>query len=119
MKSYTDLEQSKKLAEILPIESADMFYRDNGIDVKLMWEHNAQKVENPCWSLAALLQYLREIDFFPEIEVNKTDIIMKIFYYEDDSDKQLVPVENIIVCKETFIDAVVEFIIKLKEMDLL
>ena len=27
MKSYTDLEQSKKLAEILPIESADMYYQ--------------------------------------------------------------------------------------------
>ena len=26
MKSYTDLEQSKKLSEILPIESADMVY---------------------------------------------------------------------------------------------
>lgn len=58
MKSYTNLEQSKKLAEILPIESADMFYRDNGIDVKLMWEHNAQKVTTPCWSLAALLSIL-------------------------------------------------------------
>jgi hypothetical protein len=58
MKSYTDLEQSKKLAEILPTESADMFYRDNGIDVKLMWEHIAPKVETPCWSLAALLDIL-------------------------------------------------------------
>ena len=55
MKSYTDLEQSKKLAEILPLESADMFYRSNGIDVKFMWEHTAQKVTTPCWSLAALL----------------------------------------------------------------
>ena len=26
IKSYTDLEQSRKLAEILPLESADMFY---------------------------------------------------------------------------------------------
>jgi hypothetical protein len=26
IKSYTDLEQSKKLAEILPLESADMYY---------------------------------------------------------------------------------------------
>ena len=26
MKGYTDLEQSKKLAEILPLESADMWY---------------------------------------------------------------------------------------------
>jgi len=58
IKSYTDLEQSKKLAEILPIESADMFYRNNGIDVKLMWEHTAQKVESPCWSLAALMDVL-------------------------------------------------------------
>lgn len=58
MKSYTDIEQSKKLAEILPIESADMFYRGNGIDVKLMWEHNAQNVKYPCWSLAALFSVL-------------------------------------------------------------
>lgn len=58
MKSYTDISQSKKLAEILPLESADMFYRDNGKDAKLMWEHNAQKVKYPCWSLAALLGVL-------------------------------------------------------------
>ncbi len=58
MKAYTDLEQSKKLSEILPLESADMFYRDNGIDVKLIWEHIAPKVETPCWSLAALLSVL-------------------------------------------------------------
>lgn len=30
MKSYTDIEQSKKLAEILPIESADMRYAPFG-----------------------------------------------------------------------------------------
>ena len=59
MKSYTDIEQSKKLAEILPLESADMFYRDNGTDVKLMWEHNAPKVKYPCWSLAALLNSVK------------------------------------------------------------
>ena len=28
MKSYTDIEQSKKLAEILSGESADMFYNE-------------------------------------------------------------------------------------------
>lgn len=58
IKSYTDIEQSKKLVEILPLESADMFYRDNGIDVKFMGEHNAQKVTSPCWSLAALLGFI-------------------------------------------------------------
>ena len=30
IKSYTDLEQSKKLAKILPIETADMFLAING-----------------------------------------------------------------------------------------
>ena len=59
MKAYTDIEQSKKLAEILPLESADMFYRDNEEDVKLMWEHLSEiKVTSPCWSLAALLSIL-------------------------------------------------------------
>lgn len=28
IKAYTDIEQSRKLAEILPIESADMYYSD-------------------------------------------------------------------------------------------
>lgn len=63
MKSYTDIEQSKKLAEILPIESADMFYRDSDSnDVKLMWEHVAPKVTTPCWSLAALLNVIKPIN---------------------------------------------------------
>jgi len=67
MKGHTDLSQSKKLAEFLPLESADMFYRDNGIDAKLMWEHNAQKVKYPCWSLVALLGVLPRIDIEKEI----------------------------------------------------
>ena len=68
IKSYTDIEQSKKLAEILPLESADMRYhtisqynqypcdeivytidfgKPSGIDI-------------PCWSLAALLDVVSE-----------------------------------------------------------
>ena len=76
MKSYTDLEQSKKLAKILPIESADMFYSDIFIDEK--HKYNFHYLETygfktfedtkiresahlgfiPCWSLAALLGIL-------------------------------------------------------------
>lgn len=33
MKSYTDIEQSKKLAEILPLESADMHYASTTLQV--------------------------------------------------------------------------------------
>lgn len=37
IKSYTDLEQSKKLAEILPIESADMHYNNVSIIGLFTW----------------------------------------------------------------------------------
>ena len=62
MKSYTDLEESKKLAEILPIESADMglYYSKNPNAARnQMWV--GTKVENsdiPCWSLSALFEVM-------------------------------------------------------------
>jgi hypothetical protein len=62
IKSFTDLEQSKRLAEILSIESADHYYS---------WHDKQYYVVNkdcpypyslkeriPCWSLAALLSVL-------------------------------------------------------------
>lgn len=52
MKSYTDLEQSKKLAEILPFESADMMH-----DRLIVIPFNDGSL-TPCWSLAALLNAL-------------------------------------------------------------
>ena len=69
MKSYTDIEQSKKLAEILPLESADMYYftiiRDYPYSqgkiktiAKIMDGSFSSDYDTPCWSLAALLQVL-------------------------------------------------------------
>ena len=65
MKSYTDIEQSKKLAERLPLESADMSYRpyreEGGIpdyEADLCPHRFASWSGFPCWSLAALLDYL-------------------------------------------------------------
>lgn len=83
MKSYTDIEQSRKLAEILPIESADMLYKQilpksdrishvpeigNPLE-SLEWYNKgytyagkkALSIEEyciPCWSLAALLELI-------------------------------------------------------------
>lgn len=69
IKSYTDLEQSKKLAEILPLESADMAYyfmKDSGhlvnpspfiLDGTEVREGGMFTYLN-CWSLAALLGVL-------------------------------------------------------------
>ena len=71
MKSYTDLEQSKKLAEILPKESADMglyYSRNPQVARNQMWV--ATKTENadiPCWSLAALLSVLD----YPQLSKDK------------------------------------------------
>lgn len=80
IKSYTDIEQSKKLAEILPIESADGFweYHDKWCSEGDEWEGyedypraepyleytrkenewKEDKSDVPCWSLAALLELL-------------------------------------------------------------
>lgn len=63
IKSFSDLEQSKKLAEILPVESADMKilpftekeYRVVPINDIAVCD---REDEIPCWSLAALLNLL-------------------------------------------------------------
>ena len=63
MKSYTDLEQSKKLAEILPLESADMWYGNEDPHKIAIgkWDDNKHDEDDiPCWSLAALLAVLDE-----------------------------------------------------------
>lgn len=67
MKSYTDLEQSKKLEEILPLETADMHYHyDSDYDelesIPIITEEDDHFVLFPedvrCWSLTALLSVL-------------------------------------------------------------
>ena len=77
MNSYTDLEQSKKLAEILPIESADMEYlaiKENGQLIgSVPFTKDDSEVEDSvyshiydriaCWSLAELLNILSKQDF--------------------------------------------------------
>lgn len=60
MKAFTDLFQSKKLAEILPIESADMRYSPLGDNMHpWIWTDTfIEKDAVPCWSLAALLDVI-------------------------------------------------------------
>ena len=69
MKSYTDLEQSKRLAEILPLESADFFWiighlHTDGPRYEIIRPRNeVSEVEKywPCWSLSALLGVLPSV----------------------------------------------------------
>ena len=68
IKSYTDLEQSRKLAEFLPIESADMCYRysvelnakvHSPIPLPKNYVDKITYYYTPCWSLATLLDILQ------------------------------------------------------------
>ena len=67
IKSYTDINQSRKLAEILPLESADMYYpKHNAVYAET--SSGSGNIQNPniigytpCWSLAALLNILPKV----------------------------------------------------------
>jgi len=78
-RAFTSLEQSKVLAKILPLESADMYYertkeeseykvyvgKNLAITYNLFSYRNGYTI--PCWSLAALLSVLPRIDIEKEI----------------------------------------------------
>ena len=124
IKSYTDLEQSKKLANILPLESADMHYNNasikgiNYVDeyrAELMDYNTAQKVLSkylinpifgiiPCCSLSALLGVLQNY------EINNFGDSIQLAV----KNKAIVTDEG-----ETLLDLVVNMIIYLHELNLL
>ena len=129
IKSYTDIEQSKKLAEFLPYESADMYHfvpADNEGEfvekVEVIGHKSCYnlfyKVTNwddtpyiPCWSLAALLDVLKD-----DIKIEKTLFDQSdMFTYSiigDSFDYRTYEHENLI-------DACYEMIIKSHELNLL
>jgi len=133
MKSFTDLEQSKRLAEILPLESADMTWCNNsikGINYTDKFSANLYTVKEmkdvfdealvgwdkywelvPCWSLSALL------DILP----NSTDIVKNKADTENEKYMCTVGVKYDII--STFgnnpVDACYEMVIKLHELKML
>lgn len=135
MKSYTDIEQSKKLAKILPIESADMYWLNRHIDLTEtkyevfvidksnkhidFFKSYAVAVDNneiiPCWSLAALFDVLPKYigDYGKCLYFN-----MGYYYcgYMVDGDFMLSIEET---SADNPIDACYEMIIKLNEQNLL
>jgi hypothetical protein len=72
LKSYTDLEQSRNLAKILPLGSADAYIgnyvgKSGKVDgTNVHYYHRDESFGAPeiiyAWSLAALLKYLSEIE---------------------------------------------------------
>ena len=122
IKSFTSLEQSKKLAEILPLDSADMFYADLFVNNKHNYivhpletygfetfkDTKQQESKHlsflPCWSLTALLSVLpRETRLLK----SATD---DIFYHTD------CPKGNVDEWFDNPVDACYELILKLHEL---
>lgn len=132
IKSYTDLEQSKMLAEILPLDSADMFYTSLNSDYPWVWidKHLMEVDDIPCWSLAALLSVLPLFSKVIAAFTLKTSVpILRkttecyVLYYNGDYKMIEKKGENIEVPFETRadnpVDACVEMIIKLHELKML
>lgn len=143
MKSYTNLEQSKKLAEILPIDSVDMYYC-YGMDIHTKeWSFDSTPtiIDNsnqidvhadiPCWSLAALINILPS-EFTEKGKYSETtyDIRIRKHTLIEDLDLYQIAYGNYIFYedgspswkdmintgeKENLIDAAFQMIIWLKE----
>lgn len=73
IKTYTDIEQSKKLAEFLPLESADMYYFLDPTPAGNIYHLTVKRVDVgiknlpqygegdiPCWSLASLFNLIKD-----------------------------------------------------------
>jgi hypothetical protein len=121
IKSFTDLKQSKKLAEILPIESADMCYLTDitfGGKCRLLPKDDfacEDSLSNlHCWSLAALLSVLPDSIYDNTNEFSQLEFSKRSVAYHDINDG--IKVGSI---KDNLVDACYEMIIKLHELNLL
>lgn len=137
MKSYTDLEQSRKLSEILSLESADMHYNNGscrGVDytehfnaelmpyqeaLHLMKIHKTNFMFQviPCWSLAALLGIIPK--HIKEYNTLRIDIGEKDFSIWYDEIGFGVNTELPNITMENPVDACVSMILKLHKNNML
>ena len=122
-KAYTDIEQSKKLAKILPKKSADMWYipikRNEKVYYDLTIHYSATRGIIPAWSLAALLDV---IDQVKEITYQRVTILVGR-YVGNHWYVELLKVQDeksvLLVHYKELVDACVEMVVKLKELKLL
>ena len=111
-KAFTSLEQSRKLANILPLESADMFYSAGNETQPTFRLHSYGHImsdKDVCaWSLAALLGVLPDC---PDLSKH-TDNKWYITTYPND-------VHTCLMAYDNPVDACYEMIIRLNELTLL
>jgi hypothetical protein len=120
IKSYTDLEQSKKLAEILPFESADMYYINGSVGKISIgeWGNNVHDEDDiPCWSLAVLISVLPR---FIEFKGDKYYLRFMKEYVEYANDEISITGRCLHTTgNDNLVDACYEMIIRLNELNLL
>lgn len=138
MKSFTDLEQSKKLAEILSIESADIYYtiltensKEPSVFIKRkVCRYSVEDGDIPCWSLAALIgvlpRYLKYTEGECPLQLLTLDFenphrkdhcwIVGYWDYDEEYEKYNFQIE---AREEEVIDACYELVLKLHEHKLL
>ena len=122
IKSYTDFPQSKKLAEILPRESADMYY-PNRTDVKyqgalpIEFKHGNPLLsqEIATWSLSALLSVLPNSIYDNTNEFSQLEITKKSVAYIHGTTNGI----KLGALKDNLVDACYEMILKLHKLNLL
>ena len=128
IKSYPDINQCKKLKEILPLESADMYYftiiRDYPYSqgkiktiAKIMDGSFSSNYDTPCWSLMALLNVIpKHIKDYNVLRIDISDNSFAIWY-----DEIGYGVNNDLpnITMESAVDACYEMIIKLNELKML
>jgi len=124
IKSYTDLEQSKKLAKILPLESADMYFDGfgrlpQGYAYTLI-SPNSFEYDYPCWSLAALLEQLPyelcdDDGYSTYLQINKDDDMYQLEYIDPSEILESIETDRY----EHFVDACVAMVEKLNEHKML
>lgn len=121
MKSYTDIEQSKKLTNILPIESSDMCwtkYIDDGNITSLhaTVNYGIVIIDYPCWSLAALINVLPK-----NLNIGRPSLVSNYrgYYWIQYYDECLKPNNYKTRCFSNPVDACVAMIENLHELNLL
>lgn len=120
-RAFTSLEQSKKLAEILPPESADIYWWSWGeryyIGAMDDGDFNEKVGDVRAWSLAALLYIIpKRIKDYNVLRIDINEKDTAIWY-----DEIGYGVNNDLpdITKETAIDACYEMITRLNELNLL
>ena len=133
IKSFISLEQSRKLAEILPIETADMCYIKHCTSDNPTWRFDGSPMilgktpikemtvdVLPCWSLAALLNIIPQEIFDGEYIINITEGINNrwVITYDHHENRNH-SYYGLSTGADNLVDACTYIIIKLKERNII